>query len=149
MVSSPIVYGASCRLAALRQGKGEFASVRTLSPAFSPFVAFRYSRSLLFSCVTHSRTPRSQCFFLHIGMHRRHRRSPWCLTPSNQEVRDLDLVFLFTHPDFIIDMSNPSIKLKLELLKLHNCPGPSLRVNRRASLSFLKVSRAPHDSSAH
>lgn len=40
---------------------------------------------------------------------------------------------------YIVDMWNPSIKSKLELLKLHNCLGPSLRVNRRASLSFLKV----------
>jgi hypothetical protein len=86
----------SCRLAALRQVKGELASVRTLSPALSPFVAPRHARSLFSSCVTHARAPRSQCFFLHIGMYRRQRRSPRCLTPSNQEVCILLDVLLYT-----------------------------------------------------
>ena len=53
----------SCRLAALRQVKGELASVRTLSPALLPFVAPRHTRSLLSFCVIHARAPRSQCFF--------------------------------------------------------------------------------------
>jgi len=85
----------SCRLAALRQVKG-LASVRTLSPAFSPLVALRHARSLLSSSVTHRRAPRSQRLFLHIGMYRRQRRSPRCLTPSNQEVCVLLGLLLYT-----------------------------------------------------